>query len=98
MHPQVFRDRWSGFAMQGDRSSAVLRARNESDPERAGTRALHGLFWRLQSDACVVKDVQDLRGKSEIVTTIACLRMFYMNVPHGCDVCFPAHRTAAQGA
>ena len=49
--------------MQGERGSAVLRARNATDPDSAGTRALHGLFWRLQSDACVVKDLQDLRGE-----------------------------------
>ena len=53
--------------MQGDRGSAVLRARNDTDPDSAGTRALHGLFWRLQSDACVVKtDLQDLRGRLDI--------------------------------
>ena len=49
--------------VQGDRGSAVLRARNATDPEDVGSRALHGLFWRLQGDACLVRtDLQDLRG------------------------------------
>ena len=56
------------FALQGDRGSAVLRARNATDPEDAGTRALHGLFWRLQGDACLVRtDLQDIRGVLQVI-------------------------------
>ena len=52
---------------QGERSSAALLVRNETDPEGPGSRGLYSLFWRLQGDACAVRT-----GLQELVRGAPC--------------------------